>query len=243
MKKFIFLILFLGTFIQLFGCRCVRESIAQSYLGADVVALVTIEKTYGEKENNPEGTGLRTYSADLKFEKIYKGIAFKTLNVFGSTSSLSSGACEKLVMKGEKYLIVLSKNKEGIYYVSSCSTMPQISDDKYLKEYENIFKVIEKNKADLYFPKFAQYEDMSEDYNHLTKQITNDFLKLNEKRLRGKLGIYKVKINDDEKISEIIPIQKIGIKEKQIQELMQKNLRIFRVRGYNSDEYFILLEL
>jgi hypothetical protein len=52
-----------------------------------------------------------------------------------------------------------------------------------------------------------------------------------------------VKINDDEKISEIIPIQKIGIKEKQIQELMKKNLRIFRVRGYNSDEYFILLEL
>lgn len=243
MKKFIFLILFFGMFIQLFACRCVDESIAKRYLDADVVALVTIEKTYGEKENDPPATGLRTYSADLKFEKIYKGIAFKTLNVFGSTSSLSSGACEKLVMKGEKYLIVLSKNKEGLYYVSSCSTMPQISDDKFVKEYENIFKVIEENRADLYFPKFAQYEDMSEDYNHQKKQITNDFLKLNEKRLRGKLGIYKVKINDDEKISEIVAIQKIGIKEKQIQELMKKNLRISRGTGYKSDEYFILLEL
>jgi len=243
MKKILFLILFFSAFTKIFACKCVDESIAKKYLEADVVALVTIEKTYGEKENNPAGTGLRTYSADLKFEKIYKGMTFKTLNIFGTTTSLSSGACEKLVMKGEKYLILLSKNKDGLYFVSSCSTMPKIFEDKFLNEYENIFKVIEKNKANLHFPKFVQYDDMSEDYNQQKKQITNDFLKLNKKRLRGKLGIYKVKINDDDKISEIIPIQKIGIKEKQIQELMKKNLRIFRGKSFKTDEYFILLEL
>lgn len=243
MKKLILFILFFLAIAKVFACRCVRESIAQSYLDADVVALITIDKTYGEKENNPSGTGLRTYSADVKFEKIYKGTAFKILSVFGTSTYASSGACEKLVEKGEKYIILLTKNKDGDYFVSSCSTMPQISDDKFVKEYESIFKIIEKNKANLFFSKFVQYEDLSRNYNHQTKQISNDFLKLNKKRLHGKLGIYKVKINEEERISEITPIQKIGIKEKQIQELMKKNLEISRGTGFKRDEYYILLEL
>ena len=135
MKKLILFILFFLAIAKVFACRCVRESIAQSYLDADVVALITIDKTYGEKENNPSGTGLRTYSADVKFEKIYKGTAFKILSVFGTSTYASSGACEKLVEKGEKYIILLTKNKDGDYFVSSCSTMPQISDDKFVKEF------------------------------------------------------------------------------------------------------------
>lgn len=242
MKKNIFIILFFGSFAQIFGCRCVEESIARRYLNADIVALVTIEKTYADKEDDSIGTGLRSYSADLKFEKIYKGIAFKTLNVFGNTTSLSSGACEKLVAKGEKYMILLSKNKDGLYYVSSCSTMPQISDDNFVIEYENIFKILEKNMAHLAFPRFATYHDLSEDYNPQTKQKISGFLKLN-RRLRNKIGIYKVKVNDDEKIIEIVPIQKIGIKEKQVQELMKKNLTVFGGAGFKIDEYLILLEI
>lgn len=242
MKKLILLILILGAVTKIFACSCVRKNIAQTYLDADVVALIIIEKTYGDRDSHIMQGG-RLYSADVKVEKIYKGNEFKTLHVFGTTTSASSGACEKLIEKGEKYLVLLSKNKDGEYYVSSCSTMPQISDDKYVKEYENIFKVLDKNKSNLQFPKFAQYEDLSEDYNYITRQNTNDFLKLNAKQLHGKVGIYKVKINDKGNIFTITPIEEIGIKEKQIQELMKKNLRIYDGFDTVAGEYFILLEL
>jgi hypothetical protein len=242
MQKFIFVVLLFGVFVQSSACKCMRGSIAQNYLDAEIVALVTIEKTYGDKESNVQ-LGGRLYSADLKFEKIYKGIAFKTLNVFGTTTYASSGACEKLIEKGEKYLILLSKNKDGFYYVSSCSTMPRISDDKFVKNYERIFNIIEKNKSKLHFSKFAQYEDLSEEYDNQKKQIINDFLKLDNKVLVGKLGIYKVKINNDGKISEVKAIQKIGIKEKLIQELMKKNLSVYDGFSTSAGEYFILLEL
>lgn len=242
MKKLILLIFILGAFTKVFACKCAEKSIAQKYLNADVVALITIGKTYGDRDSHIMQGG-RLYSADVKVEKIYKGNEFKTLHVFGTTTSSSSGACEKLIEKGEKYLVLLSKNKDGEYYVSSCSTMPQISDDKYLKEYENIFKILDKNKSKLLFPKFAQYEDLSEDYNYITRQNTNDFLKLNAKQLHGKVGIYKVKINDKGNISTITPIEQIGIKEKQIQELMKKNLRIYDGFDTVAGEYFILLEL
>ena len=93
------------------------------------------------------------------------------------------------------------------------------------------------------FPKFAQYEDLSEDYNYITRQNINDFLKLNAKQLYGKVGIYKVKINDKGNIFTITPIEGVGIKEKQIQELMKKNLRIYDGFDTVAGEYFILLEL
>jgi len=242
MKKLILLTLILAAVTKIFACRCVNESIAQEYLDADVVALITIGKTYGDRDSHIMQGG-RLYSADVKVEKIYKGNEFKMLHAFGTTTSASSGACERLLEKGESYLVLLSKNKDGEYYVSSCSTMPQISDDKYLEEYENIFKILDKNKSKLQFPKFAQYKDLSEDYNYTTRQITNDFLKLQTKQLHGKLVIYKVKINDKGNISSITSIEKIGIKEKQIQELMKKNLRI--VDGFDTveGEYFILLKL
>lgn len=243
MKKIIILTLFLVSFTKIFACKCMGNSFAQQYLDSDIVALVTIEKTYGDKNVNRNGMQMDSYSADLKFEKIYKGVEFKTLNIFGTTVYASSGACEKLVKKGEKYLILLSKNNDGEYYVSSCNKMSEISDEKHVKEYEDIFNIIERNKAKSFFIKFADYDDASEDYNIQNYDVVNDFSKLNDKRLKNKFGIYKVEINNDGKILKITPIEKIGVNEEQIQKLMKENFTVYNGLNTNSGEYLLLLKL
>lgn len=240
MKNYIFLILFLAGITPVFACKCVSKSLAQSYLDADVVALVTVEDTYGDRDSNVQQGGT-LYTADIKFEKIYKGTTFKILNVLGASNFINSGSCGILIKKGEKYLILLSKNRDGEFYASSCSTMPQISDDNVIKKYESIFNVIEKNKSKIYSGKFAEYEDLSNEYDIHKKQAINDFTKL-DKKLRGKFGIYKVKIRGEGEIYAIQAVLEIGIKEKKIQELMKKNFRVYE--GVSTQgEYFILLEL
>lgn len=240
MKNYIILILFLAGITPVFACKCVSKSLAQSYLDADVVALVMVENTYGDRDSNVQQGGT-LYTADIKFEKIYKGTGFKVLNVCGASNFINTGSCGILIRKGEKYLILLSKNRNGEYYASSCSAMPQISDDKVIKEYESIFNVIEKNKSKIYFGKFAEYEDLSNKYDIQKKQAISDFTKL-DKTLNGKLGIYKVQIRGEGEIYAIQAVQKIGIKEKKIQELMKKNFRVYE--GFSTQgEYFILLKL
>lgn len=217
------------------------NNFAQDYLDADVVALVTIKNTYENKEYKINGMQLRSYSADLNFERIYKGKEFNTLNVFGTTTYASSGACEKLVKKGEKYLIMLQKNNKGEYFVSSCSTMPNV-DNLSINKYEKIFSIIDKNRSKILFRKFANYDDESQVYDNKTNKLLTDFDKLNT-NFKNKIGIYNVTIDEGGRVEKVISIEKIGEKEKEIQRLIKNNLIIYDGFETKKGEYLILLEL
>ncbi len=242
--KFIYTIAFLFfSFVNLYACRCVHDNFSQAYLDSEIVALVSIQKTYGDEEIEKNGMQMRMYQADLKFEKIYKGKEFKTLNIFGTTKHASSGACEKLVEKGEKYLIAISQGNDGRYIISSCSKVRQINSDiKYLEKIEETFEILEKNKSKFGENVFADYYDNSENYNVKNKTATTDFSNLELKNAK-RLGIYKVSFDDEGKLIDIFEIDKIGKREKEIQKLMKKNLIIEPAFGSPKGDYLILLEL
>lgn len=241
MRKSLILTLVFLSFVKTFACSCANQNFAQVYLESEIVAIVTIGNTYNNKEYEKNGMQLRSYSADLKFEKIYKGKEFKTLNVLGTTTYAYSGACEKLVGNGEKYLVMLTKNNEGEYFVSACSTMPRINSET-IDDYEKIFTIIEKNKNKILFKRFADYEDNSRKYDGITQKLTSDFTKL-KANFKKKIGIYSVMIDTEGKVEKVVSIEKIGKKEKKIQELIKENFTIYDGFDTRKGEYLILLKL
>lgn len=241
--KILFLFLILFSFSKGLACKCISQSIAKDYLDSGVVAIVSIDKTYENQSFERNGMQVNMYKADVVFGKIYKGEKFLSLNIYGTTTHSRSGACEKLVRKGEKYLILLDKNQDGQYFVSSCSPMIKISSEAEIREYENIFAVLEKNRTKISSLEFVQYDDSSEVYNNIKKEIETDFTNLKKRNLTGKVGIYKITVNSEGRISSVFPIQKIGVIEQKIQKLIKKNLIIYQGFENKSSEYLILLKL
>lgn len=243
MKKILVIATFFISFSKLFACQCVPENFEKKYLSADFVAVITIKETFGNNMYNHDGNQMNIYKAKINIEKIYKGIPIWELNVFGTTTYASSGACEKLVKPNEKYLVLLNKNSNGEYYVSSCSEMSKIDNNRtinsQLKTEQKIFKYLEKNKGNLYGI-FVDYFDNSENWDQTSKKVITDFFKTFGKKINGKFGIYKVKIDDNQKIVEIIPIKKTGLNEQKIQELMRKNLEIENYLGSNYGNEFLI---
>lgn len=243
MKKVFILVSIFLSFIKIFACKCVSENFEKKYLYADFVAVVTIQETFGNSLSNRNGNQMNIYKAKINVEKVYKGIPISELNIFGTTTYASSGACEKLVKPNEKYLVLLNKNSNGEYYVSSCSEMSKIDNkkpiNKQLKTEQKIFKYLEKNKNNFYGI-FVDYYDNSEHWDQINKKLITDFSITFGKRLNGKFGIYKVRINENQKIVDLTPIKKTGLDEQKIQELMKRNLEIENYLGRNYGEEFLI---
>ena len=246
MKKNLSFLFILATFCNIFACRCVLDNFAQDYLEADFVGVITISETFGERKQDRNGSQMDVYKAKINVEKIYKGKAFSELNIFGKTTYAYSGACEKLVKSNEKYFILLQKNSNGEYYVSLCSPMSKLYNEKsinqQLKKEQKIINYLERNQNKFLGLKFVDYYDNSENWDHANKKTITDFTKTFDKKLNNKFGVYKVKIDNKEKITEIITIKESGLDEKIIQLLMKKNLELDNYFNQNAnDEYLILL--
>lgn len=246
MKKILSFLFILATFCNLFACRCVLDHFAQDYLEADFVGVITITETFGDRKQDRNGSLMDVYNAKINVEKIYKGKAFSELNIFGKTTHAYTGACERLVKRNEKYFVLLQKNSNGEYFVSSCSPMSKLNNEKSineeLKEEQKIINYLEKYKTKFLGLKFVDYFDNSENWDDTNKKLTTDFAKTFDKKLNNKFGVYKVKVDDKEKITEIIPVKKSGLNEKIIQSLMKKNLELENYFNQNpNNEYLILL--
>lgn len=247
MKKILILISVFLSVAKIFGCSCIYENFENKYLYADFVAVITIKETFGNSKYNRDGNQMNIYKAKVKIDQLYKGNPVFELNIFGTTTYAYSGACEKLVKPNEKYLVLLNKNSNGEYYISSCSNMSKIDDKKsinsQLKTEQKIFKYLDKNKNNLYGV-FADYYDNSEDWDQQNKKIITDFSKIFGNKTKGKFGIYRIKTNEAQKIVEIIPLKKTGLDEMKIQELMKKNFEIdYDYLNHNSsNEYLICLK-
>lgn len=241
--KLLLLLIFLS--FKLSACKCKKDVIAQDYFEADIVAIITVESTYGNEELQEKIFGSRIYRAKINFDKLYKGNKFEELIIFGSTNNARSGSCEKLVKAGEKYLLLTSKNQNGEYVVSLCSSMYKIYDNSLneVNKYSKQFNYLEKNKSLFKDLKFIDYDDESENWDNVKKLITNEFEIIFGKKIKNKFGVYKVKTDSENNIIEIQSIKKIGLNEKKMLALIKKNIIVYSPTYKNSDsEYLLFLD-
>lgn len=145
--KINFLLIFFFLSVKFSACSCLTNVVAQDYFDSDVVGIITIKSIYGNEIKNERGFGSRAYKARISFDKLFKGLEFEELKIIGNSHNSNSGACEKQVEVGEKYLILLNKNSKGEFVVSYCSNMPRIdiNDTNYISDHSKIFNYLETN--------------------------------------------------------------------------------------------------
>lgn len=257
MKNSILLFILIFCSIKTWACSCIFENIAQEYMEADFVGIVSIKKTYNNKTVELAKDFQRsTYKADLAFEKIYKGNEFDVLNIYGKANvtddePLLFGGCDLYVEKGEKYLVILKKNQNNEYWASMCSRViylsseqnPLSDESEIINSYSNLFSGIEKYKEQFSTLKFVNLYDKTLRLNHKTNKLESDFTKLKIGDPSDKIGFYKVILNDKMKIDHIVPIKKVGTRDEEIEEIIMKNLS-FPQYAYSKnkpEELLILL--
>lgn len=233
--KFLFFLSFLS--VNFSACSCAKDAIAQEYLEADIVGIITIKSTYRSEIKDDS----RIYKAKISFDKIYKGNEIEELTILGRIDSVSSGACERLVRTGEKYLILLNKN--GTQLITLCSSIYSIDNYSlsFINDYKKQFDFLANNKDLFKGLKFINFHDISKKWDDLKKETTNEFEAVFKKKLKNRFGIYKVEIDNKNEIVKINTVKKIGLSEKKFLELIKKNITVdFRDRSPNS-EYLLLL--
>lgn len=230
MKKLILLFLFLFS-VKTFACKC-RSSgaIGMQYQNADFVGEIEINKVYG---NNLKS---RIYKADVSVLKIYKGKSFKTIEISGLIDDIQSAACEVDLKVGEKYLIYLSKNdgdnvismttnRKSLgsekYTISACTSKTFISDiiDQKLQLERQVDEFLSKNEVELDQVSFLD-ESVGENSN-------GDFKDFEIVDAKNNFAVYKLKVNDKSKITQIEALQNFeSSKDLEIMNLMKKNFVI-----------------
>ncbi|KQS91555.1 hypothetical protein [Chryseobacterium sp. Leaf394] len=255
MKKTVFLILLL-FFTKIFGCRCgTQQSIAQDYFEADFVGVITITKAYGDSILISEnGFNREFYKAELKFDKIIKGQKFIFLNAFGATDDkfgIHSTDCSVFLKAGEKYMIILKKDVNNLFWVNGCSRMIRLSyhnnheeESKVIKHYINLFKNLEKYKNQYSNLKFEDFDDKSiRKLRYPTVMFDSDFGDLRLSNPSERIGIYKITTDKNLKIKKLVPIERVGEKDVEIEQLIFKNLSLseHRVKEVKSCESLLLL--
>lgn len=249
MKNSILLFILVFCSIKTWACSCIFENIAQEYMDADFAGIVSIKKTYDNKNVDVAKDFQRSaYKADLAFEKIYKGNEFDALNIYGRINvtdgnSLFVGGCNLYVEKGEKYLVILKKNQNNEYWASLCSRIiylsseqnPLMDESEKINSYSNLFSEIEKHKEQFSTLKFVNLYDKTLKLNNKTNKLESDFKKLKIGNPSDKTGFYKVTLNDEMKIDHIVTIKKVGTRDEEIEKIIMKNLS--RVQsGYSENK-------
>lgn len=234
MKKLLSLLFLTLCIIAISACKCKRDPLAENYLAADVAGIIRIIKVYGEN------TEQRTYKADIKFEKIYKGKEFKILNVRGLIGNPYSGACETDVKPGEIYLVLLNKYN-GEYSISACSPTYSFDMEKEkatAKALEKAFAYIDKNKY-----KFIGFE-FTTCFDELQKGDKSDLSAIKDFSPKNPFAIYKVKINNLSKIEELTPLTTFGNKDQEVENILKRNMIVDSPMFVNKEpakEFLILL--
>lgn len=241
--KFLLILIFLS--VKFSACKCKKDVIAQDYFESDVVGIITIESTYGNEIRNDAEFGSRTYKAKISFDKIFKGKEFEELIILGTTESISSGACEKLVKAGQKYLILLNKGADGKYIISFCSNIYGVSNENSneIKKYNNVFRCLEENKTKFQDLRFLDFFDTSRNWDDVNKKEISGFINTFGKKLNNKFGFYKIKLDSENNITEVNSIKKIGLDEKKVSALIKKNIKVYYPSYKNSNsEYLLFLD-
>ncbi|KQR93940.1 hypothetical protein ASG01_15595 [Chryseobacterium sp. Leaf180] len=257
MKNRILILILLFCSLKSFACSCIYNNLAQEYLDADFAGIVTVKKTYDTKDLRFDNDLKRsTYIAELVFEKLYKGTEFDVLNMYGKATMANDddryfGSCDLFIQKGERYIIVLKKNSNGEFWGSQCTRLIPLSaeenkvndNEELINTYSNLFSNIEKHKKSFSNHIFLNFNDKTLRLNDKTNYPESDFTKLNIGKPSENVGFYKVVLDENLKISKIVPIKKVGFRDKEIEKMIKRNLSLnkYDVPQYASKEYLLLL--
>jgi len=238
MKKLLLIFFLLLSITKISACKCVRETLAQDYLNANVVGIIKIIRVYDENTNQ------RTYKADVEFEKLYKGTKFKTLNVRGLIGNSYSGACETNIEPNERYLILLSGFNDSKYTISSCTpkyslnTTPSKDENSELENLEKAFSYLDKNKYKFIGLTFTSCDDETSPNSHTDLSHLKGFIP------KQTFAIYKVKINESSKIEDILTVTGFGSQNDIIEDIIKRKMIVDSPVFSSSSEkkeFFILL--
>ena len=220
MKKIALLIFFFLGLGKFLACECILPQIGNEYIDADVVAYITIVKTYGDSDVKVNELPHRIYKADITTDRLIKGTTPNTLTVLGSVKSIFGGACEKMLKPGEKYLVILKKGQDEDYIISACSSIFLIEKQSQSQYYDSLFKFLDENKDRMQNLNFIQFKDKSLAFNNKKKSYESDFLKL---PIENMFGIYKVTGDNNGNIKHIETISGIANYDDRIKKLLFKN--------------------
>lgn len=212
MKKILFLLITLFNFSFVFACECIYRNIPQSYYEADIVAEITVLNIYG---NN---TTERTYKADVKFEKFYKGHTDKiTINVQGLIGDFEGSACDLELKKGTKYLIFL--DNDNVLPISSCTPHYKLNDDN---AYQSKINAVESLFS---FLKNTPLKNNIFTYYFEEKSGKSSLSRLKKFSPKNNFAVYEVLLNDKKQIDKVNTISEFGDRDSKICELIKKNLK------------------
>lgn len=237
MKKLSLLLFLLLNIINISACSCVWGTLPQNYENAEVVGIIKILKVYGENKQQ------RTYKADIEFEKVYKGKAFKTISVEGLIRKSSLAACEIGVKSNERYLIFLNKfnNSYSMSYCTPKSRLKNKADEDERSELEDLgktFSYLDNNRSKFKGLQFTYcYDDSQTGYK-------SDLSKISDFMPKQPFAIYKVKINELSKIEEMTPIESFGSKDNIIEDILKTKMKVSRPmnsQDLNQQEFLLFL--
>lgn len=217
MKRILIVFAILFGFNFLSACDCLFTSLAENYRDHFIVAEVTILNIYG---NN---TSERTYKADIKFDKIFKGVPNNnTLTVRGLTGipleDFRGDACELGLKKGEKYLIFLKNTDDAI---SSCTPHYILDEESSTKSKitsaENLFSFLGQKPTEN--SEFVPYIEKNKNGKSSLSRLKNFNPKNN-------FAVYELLLNSDKKVTTVHIISGFGDHDNEITNLIKKNFWI-----------------
>lgn len=240
MNRFIILF-FLFFSIKISACSCGPTNMIQDFFESDVTAIIEIKNTFGDKTDLEKMFASRTYKANINFLSLFKGNKFEVLNIVGHTKFVNSGSCEILIEPGEKYLITLNKNEKGEFWISQCSSIQRIYDqnlDETITNYKALFQYLTKNSMKFKNGEFVMYWDQTSEYNPSTKNIESGIKKLSNKKVG--FGLYAIKIDDNNSITEIHPIKKLKVKQLKLYQLIKEKFEIYPPENFSKERKYFL---
>lgn len=234
LNKIAFLLVFFIS-VSLLACKC--ESFGKvgiQYHDAEFVGELEITKIY------PSANKTRTYFAEVKTLKTYKGQAVSIIEVAGKIGDIRTPACEFELKPGEKYLFYLSKNdgnkiislttngpnsfsSKKNYLVSACTPKTLISDEENLKlvmernaiEY---LRTIPDNLSQVYF-----FEDS------INENYKGAFKNFEIKNPKSNFAVYKIRVNGQSRVENIEALQNFGSEQdEEILKLIKNNFVIMK---------------
>lgn len=203
--KIKYFILFFLVALKSYACSCGFGTINGKFMYADFVAKVKITKSL--KDWSFENA-IKPYTVNFTIERLYKGQEITSI----SLDNYSDASCGLVLAESSEWIIFAYKNDKDKYSTNLCSGSKQIdrvfNESLYPNATKNYNSVIDKTLEVLEL--FKKYEvnvsnkilliNSKDNFNeHFNKYNACDFL--------NEYGIYKIILNADLSIKDVIAIK------------------------------------
>lgn len=178
MKKILITLILFFTIFKVQACSCSQFKIVNAYSLFEFIGIVEFQTL--KEIDNSDGI----YESTFEVKELFKGNRNEKIYV----DSMQGSSCGFVPEKNKKYLILGSKEKNGKTMIAFCSVIGNPS-----KKSLSILRDLKKEKIE---------QNISSNLQQIMKNEINN--SIFEKSVEG-IFLYKVYLNSDLKITEIIP--------------------------------------